>query len=89
MQFAGLTIGLITFIMIDILHIGVVRIEKIRGSYLWPLFLLLGLLFCVSSLFMEDVLTSSILGVNGFLFTWSGPELKKQKERARVHGGVL
>ena len=40
------------------------------------------MLLGLGSLFVDDVLVSCLLGVNGFLFAWSGPELKKQKARA-------
>jgi hypothetical protein len=30
---------------------------------------------------VSDVLVSALLGVSGFLLAWSGPELKKQRER--------
>ena len=82
MQFAGVILGLVTFLMIGVLHFSVVKIEKVWGSHLWPGFVVLGLLFGVGSLLVDEVLISALLGVNGFLFAWSGPELKKQKERA-------
>ena len=81
MQFAGVILGVVTFLMIGFLHIAVVKIERLWGSHLWPGFLVLGLLFGVASLLVDNVLASALLGVNGFLFAWSGPELKKQKER--------
>ena len=81
MQFAGIIIGVVTFLMIGVLHIAVVKIERLWGSHLWPGFVVLGLIFGVASLFVGNVLLSTLLGVNGFLFAWSGPELKKQKER--------
>lgn len=82
MQYAGIIIGVITFLMIGVLHVAVVKIERIWGSHLWPGFVVLGILFGIASLMVDDVLVSVILGVNGFMFAWSGPELKKQKLRA-------
>jgi Domain of unknown function (DUF4491) len=81
MQFTGLILGVVTFLMIGFLHMAVVRIERLWGSQLWQGFVFLGLLFGIGSLFVDDILISALLGVNGFLFAWSGPELKKQKER--------
>lgn len=81
MQYAGIIIGVYTFVMIGILHVSVVRIEREIGSYIWPVFLIFGVVIGGWSLFVSDVLTSALLGVSGFLFAWSGPELKKQKER--------
>jgi len=81
MQFAGIIVGIYTFIMIGVLHFAVVKIEQVIGSHIWPWFVILGLVFGVASVMVSDVLSSALLGVSGFLFAWSGPELKKQKER--------
>ena len=81
MQYAGIIVGAYTFIMIGVLHVAVVRIERAIGSQVWPWFVVLGLIFGVASLMASDVLTSALLGVSGFLFAWSGPELRKQRER--------
>ncbi len=81
MQFAGIIVGIYTFIMIGVLHFAVVKIEQVIGSQIWPWFVVLGLVFGVASVMVSDVLSSALLGVSGFLFAWSGPELKKQKER--------
>lgn len=81
MQYAGIILGIVTFVMIGVLHVAVVKIERIWGAHLWPGFVILGLLMGVASLFVDDVLVSALLGINGFMFAWSGPELKKQRER--------
>jgi len=81
MQFAGIVLGVYTFVMIGILHVGVVKLEKAIGSHFWPGFVVLGIVFGALSLYTDDVLVSALLGVSGFLFAWSGPELKKQKDR--------
>ncbi len=81
MLYAGIIVGAYTFIMIGVLHVAVVRIERVIGSHIWPWFVVLGVIFGVASLMVADVLTSALLGVSGFLFAWSGPELRKQKER--------
>jgi len=81
MQYAGLIIGVYTFVMIGILHVAVVRVERVIGADIWPGFVVVGLLFGAASLMAVDVLASALLGVSGFLFAWSGPELRKQRER--------
>ena len=81
MQYAGIIVGVFTFIMIGVLHVAVVKIERVIGSHIWPWFVVLGLIFGVTSLMVADVLSSALLGVSGFLFAWSGPELRKQSER--------
>ena len=67
--------------MIGFLHMALVRIERVIGSQVWPWFVVLGLLFGLDSLIVVDVLPPALLGVSGFLFAWSGPELRKQRER--------
>ena len=81
MQYTGVIVGIYTFIMIGVLHVAVVRAERVIGSQVWPWFVVLGLLFGAASLVVVDVLSSALLGVLGFLFAWSGPELRKQRER--------
>jgi hypothetical protein len=81
MQYAGIIVGIYTFIMIGVLHFAVVKIERVIGSHIWPWFIVLGLVFGVASVMVSDVLASALLGVSGFLLAWSGPELRKQKER--------
>ncbi len=81
MQFAGIILGVYTFVMIGLLHVSVVKLEKDIGSHIWPGFIVIGVVFGAWSLVTNDVLVSALLGVSGFLFAWSGPELKKQKER--------
>lgn len=81
MQYAGIIVGIHTFIMIGVLHFAVVKIERVIGSHIWPWFVVLGLVFGVASVMVSDVLASALLGVSGFLLAWSGPELRKQKER--------
>jgi len=81
MQYAGIIVGIYTFIMIGVLHFAVVKIELVIGSHIWPWFIVLGLVFGVASVMVSDVLASALLGVSGFLLAWSGPELRKQKER--------
>ena len=81
MQYAGLIIGVYTFVMIGILHVAVVRVERVIGAHIWPGFVVLGAVCGAASLMTVDVLVSALLGVSGFLFAWSGPELRKQRER--------
>lgn len=84
--FAGVIVGFYTFIMIGVLHFAVVRMERTIGSHIWPGFVILGIIFGLASLIVDDALSSTLLGVSGFLFAWSGPELRKQRERVqRAH----
>jgi hypothetical protein len=81
MQFAGLATGILTFLLIGVLHVAVVKIEFHYGARAWPIFALIGAGMALGSLFTSNVLLSVILGISGFMFAWSAPELIKQKER--------
>lgn len=81
MQYAGIILGVYTFTMIEILHFAVVKIEQVIGSHIQPLFLVLGFIFGAWSVTSDSLLISSLPGVSAFFFAWSGPELKKQRER--------
>jgi len=80
-EYAGIIIGLMTFILIGFLHIAVLKVEYHVGSHVWPVFAVLGVLFIGGSLFASDTVVSGMLGITGFLLAWSAPELIKQRER--------
>lgn len=81
MQLAGLATGVITFLLIGVLHVAVVKVEFHFGAKAWPVFALTGIVMALGSLFTSNVLISVLLGISGFMFAWSAPELIKQKER--------
>ena len=81
MQFAGLATGIITFFLIGVLHVAVVKVEFHFGPKAWPVFALIGVVMALGSLFTSNVLVSVLLGISGFMFAWSAPELIKQRER--------
>jgi hypothetical protein len=80
-QFAGSATGILTFLLIGVLHVAVVKIEFHYGAKAWPIFALAGTAMALGSLFTSNVLLSVILGISGFMFAWSAPEIIKQKER--------
>jgi len=83
LNFLGLASGFIMLLVIGAGHILVVKGEYHFGTGLWPLFLVLGLLAIAASLFVNNALLSSSLGIAGFILLWSIHELFKQKERVR------
>lgn len=85
MNFLGIAIGIITFLIIGAFHVVVIKCEYYFSDKIWPIFLVLGLLTIVLSLLASNVLLSSILGVLGCVFLWSIRELKDQ--RIRVEKG--
>ena len=83
MNFTGIIIGLATFITIGIFHPIVIKAEYYLGSKCWWMFLIAGLLCCVLSLIIDNLIGSTLLGVTAFSCFWSILELKQQRERVR------
>ena len=81
MQWIGLLIGLFSFVIIGIFHPIVIQCEYHFTWKIWPAFLAAGLICLMLSLFLEDVLFSSLLSVLGFACLWSIGELKEQRKR--------
>ncbi|WP_342756078.1 DUF4491 family protein [Kineothrix sedimenti] len=75
MHWSGIIIGIIAFLIIGLFHPIVIRI--------WPVFLILGLICCISSLFLSQIILSGSLAVLGCAMLWSVIELKEQAERVR------
>ena len=81
MNFTGIIIGVASFLCIDLFHPVVIKAEYYLGTRCWWMFLLLGIGCIAASLFVADVIFSTILGVVAFSAFWSILELFKQKER--------
>ena len=83
MNITGIIVGLATFIIIGVFHPIVIKAEYYWGTKCWWLFLVAGIIFGVLSLFVENLIVSTILGVTAFSSFWSILELIHQKERVR------
>lgn len=83
MNFTGIIVGLATFIIIGIFHPIVVKAEYYWGVKCWWLFLVAGIIFGALSLFVQDLIISTILGVTAFSSFWSILEIVHQKERVK------
>jgi dolichyl-phosphate-mannose--protein O-mannosyl transferase len=81
MRFDGLTVGVITFLIIGIFHPIVVKGEYYFTEKIWPLFLLAGIAALALSCFVRQIILSSVLGVLGCTCLWSILELKEQTKR--------
>jgi len=81
MNFQGAIIGLSAFIIIGIFHPIVVKTEYYFGVRVWPIFLGVGIIFILASLFIENTVLSAILGIFGFSALWSIREIHEQVER--------
>lgn len=81
MNFFGIIIGLMAFLIIGVFHPIVIKTEYYFGKKVWPIFLILGIVFLLISLFIFDKTISAIVGVLGFTSLWSIHELIEQEER--------
>ena len=81
MHFSGVLIGLFSFLIIGLFHPIVIKCEYRWGTKIWPLFLSVGLLSIVVSLFVANPVGSALLGLLGFASLWSIRELFEQKKR--------
>lgn len=81
MNYSGLTIAVITFLVIGIFHLVVIKGEFYFGTRCWWVFALVGVAAIVASLLVEDNILSPILGVVGCSCLWSILEVFEQKKR--------
>lgn len=81
MHWTGLIIGIVAFMSIGIFHPIVIKAEYYFSKNIWPVFLVLGIVLVVVSLFTKNVIASSALGVIGLTCLWSIGELFEQEKR--------
>jgi L-lactate permease len=82
-QWQGVAIGAIVFLIIGIMHAAVIKGEYHLGVKIWPIFLVAGIACAVGSLFIPNVVGSASLAVLGFTLLWGVGEIKKQNERVK------
>ena len=83
MNYSGLVIAVITFLVIGVFHPIVIKGEYYFGTRCWWVFLLAGIAFIVASLLVSDNMLSPIHGVVGCSCLWSILEIFEQKERVK------
>lgn len=81
LNFSGIVIGIATFLVIGLFHPLVIKAEYYIGVRSWWLFLFLGIIAGVASLFVVNLTLSIILGVVAFSSFWSIGEVFEQKKR--------
>ena len=83
MNFTGIIVGLDTFLIIGLFHPNVIKAEYYLGTKCWWVFLVAGIVFCILSIVVENLIASTILGVTAFSSFWSIGELFEQKQRVK------
>ena len=81
--FNGLLVGIIVFLIIGLFHPLVIKAEYYWGTKSWWLFFIGGMLATISSLFIENIIISSIFGALGFTCFWSIKEVFDQEKRVK------
>ncbi|MDR0637332.1 MAG: DUF4491 family protein [Spirochaetaceae bacterium] len=81
MNFDGIIIGVSAFLLIGLFHPIVIYGEYHFGVKVWSIFLCMGIILCIFSIFVNNVIFSSIIGIIGFCCFWSIFELFQQKKR--------
>ena len=77
----GLTIGLLTFLIIGIFHPIVIKSHYYFGLGCRWAFLVAGIAAGISSYLVADVIWSTLLGVLAFTCFWSILEISEQEQR--------
>ena len=83
MNFFGIIIGLTAFLIIGLFHPIVIKTEYYFGKKVWPVFLVIGVVCLILTLFINDKTIAAIVGVFGFSSLWSIHELIEQEERVK------
>jgi len=83
MNFQGLIIGIVAFVIIGVFHPIVIKVEYYFGKKAWPVFFIAGLLLVGLSLYIKNITVSAIIGITAFTSFWSIHELFEQEERVK------
>lgn len=81
MNFSGIMVGTAAFLIIGLFHPLVIKAEYHFGKSCWWVFFAAGLIFSAVSLFIRDMVLSTIVGVTAFSCFWSILELFHQEKR--------
>lgn len=80
-NFAGVAVGLCTFLIIGVFHPLVIKGYYYMGLRCRWVFLAAGLATMAACLFVENTIGSILLGVTAFSCFWSILEVNEQKKR--------
>lgn len=83
MNFSGIVIGVITFLLIGLFHPVVIKAEYYFSKRIWPLFAAVGFILLFVSLRLDTTFASVICAVIGVTCLWSIKELFDQEKRVK------
>ena len=84
MNLFGLTLGIITLLIIGLGFVWVIRGERYFGHLWWPYVMGFGVLLILVSLSVSSLWISALLGAFGASLIWGSTELKEQAVRTEV-----
>jgi hypothetical protein len=80
----GFWIGVVTFFIIGLGFVWVIRGERYFGYLWWPYVMSAGFLLIVASLFVPINWVSALFGAFGASLIWGSTELKEQAVRSEL-----
>ena len=80
-NFSGLIVGAYTFLIIMLARWLCIWGEYHFTKRFWILFLIIGIISSIGSIFFANYIFSAILAVTGFTFLWGINETIEQEER--------
>lgn len=83
MNFIGIIVGVATFLIIGLFHPIVIKAEYYWGVKCWWIFLVSGVAALASSLFIDNFIISTIVGVLGITCLWTIIEIFEQRDRVK------
>lgn len=83
MNLIGIIIGAGAFLCIGVFHPIVIKAEYYLGTRCWWIFAIAGIAAVVLSLFLKDMILSTLLGVFAFSSFWGIFELFEQEKRVK------
>jgi len=81
MYFPGIIVGAAVFLIIGICHPIVIKMEYYWGKKSWWILGLAGLILAIISLFVKNIIVSTILGAGAFSCFWGIHEIFSQEMR--------
>ena len=84
MNYFGILIGIVTFLIIGLGFPLVIRGERYFGYWAWVYMMSIGFLIIIASLFIRNDWFAVIVGVIGATFVWGSTELKEQAVRTEL-----
>ncbi len=81
MNFTGIVVAVVTFLIIGLFHPVVIKAEYYWGTKCWWVFLVVGVATIIGSLFVANLYASMVMGVWGISCLWSILEIFDQKKR--------